>query len=109
MVMRLEGSARFGATAVSNWLLPTQSEPLFRYRVTSNYAPALSTKTTVHGRDPRGVVKAVLGVLAGLNLIAAYFYSSPLAARPANSTPPWPKPAPKSSAAAPRSNSPKPT
>jgi len=41
MVMRLEGSARFGATTVSSWLPPTQSEPLFRYRVTSNYAPAL--------------------------------------------------------------------
>jgi len=40
MLMRLEGSARFGATAVSSWLPPTQSEPLFRYRVTANYAPA---------------------------------------------------------------------
>jgi hypothetical protein len=40
MVMRLEGSSRFGATTVSSWLPPTQSEPLFRYRVTANYAPA---------------------------------------------------------------------
>lgn len=40
MVMRLEGSARFGATLVSSWLPPSQSEPLFRYRVTANYAPA---------------------------------------------------------------------
>lgn len=40
MVMRLEASPRFGATTVSSWLPPTQSEPLFRYRVTANYAPA---------------------------------------------------------------------
>ena len=40
MLMRLEGSPRFGATAVSSWLPPSQSEPLFRYRVTANYAPA---------------------------------------------------------------------
>lgn len=40
MVMRLEGSPRFGATTVSSWLPPSQSEPLFRYRVTANYAPA---------------------------------------------------------------------
>jgi len=39
--------------------------------------PRFSTKTTVHGRDPRGVVKVVLGVLAGLNLIAGYFYFFP--------------------------------
>jgi len=39
--------------------------------------PRFSTKTTSHGRDPRGVVKAVLGVLAGLNLVAAYFYFFP--------------------------------
>ncbi|MBN8733735.1 MAG: hypothetical protein J0L64_24585, partial [Acidobacteria bacterium] len=39
--------------------------------------PRFSTKTTTHGRDPRGVVKAVLGVLAGLNLIAAYLYFFP--------------------------------
>ncbi|MBK7929179.1 MAG: type 4a pilus biogenesis protein PilO [Bryobacterales bacterium] len=39
--------------------------------------PRFSTKTTVHGRDPRGVVKVVLSVLAGLNLIAGYFYFFP--------------------------------
>lgn len=41
MVMRLEGSPKFGATTVSSWLPPTQSEPLYRYRVSANYAPAL--------------------------------------------------------------------
>jgi len=41
MLMRLEGSPLFGATAVTSWLPPSQSEPLFRYRVTVNYAPKL--------------------------------------------------------------------
>jgi type IV pilus assembly protein PilN len=41
MLMRLEGSPRFGATAVSSWLPPTQTEPLYRYRVSANYAPAI--------------------------------------------------------------------
>jgi Tfp pilus assembly protein PilN len=37
----LESSPLFGATAVSNWLPPSQTEPLFRYRVTVNYAQKL--------------------------------------------------------------------
>ncbi|MCC6291958.1 MAG: type 4a pilus biogenesis protein PilO [Bryobacterales bacterium] len=39
--------------------------------------PRFNSRTKTHGRDPRGVVKAVLGVLAGLNLIAAWFYFFP--------------------------------
>jgi type IV pilus assembly protein PilN len=41
MLMKLEGSPLFGATAVGTWLPPSQSEPLFRYRITANYAPKL--------------------------------------------------------------------
>lgn len=41
MLMRLEGSPRFGATAVSSWLPPTQTEPLYRYRVSANYDPTI--------------------------------------------------------------------
>lgn len=41
MLMKLEASALFGATAVTSWLPPSQSEPLFRYRVNVQYAPRL--------------------------------------------------------------------
>jgi len=41
LLMKLEGSPLFGSTAVASWLPPSQAEPLFRYRVTANYAPTL--------------------------------------------------------------------
>lgn len=41
MLMKLESSEQFGATLVSSWLPPTQNEPLYRYRVTVNYAQKL--------------------------------------------------------------------
>ena len=39
--MRLEASPQFGATQVNNWLPPSQTEPLYRYRVSVNYAQKL--------------------------------------------------------------------
>ena len=41
MLKRLEGSELFGAAAVTSWLPPSQSEPLYRYRVNVNYAPKI--------------------------------------------------------------------
>jgi len=41
MLMRLEGSKVFGATAMTGWVPPSQSDPVYRYRVTVNYAPQL--------------------------------------------------------------------
>lgn len=41
MLMRLEGSPLFGATAMTGWVPPSQSDPLYRYRVNVNYAPQL--------------------------------------------------------------------
>jgi type IV pilus assembly protein PilN len=41
MLMRLEGSPLFGATNMTGWVPPSQSDPLFRYRVNVNYAPQL--------------------------------------------------------------------
>lgn len=41
MLMRLESSPQFGATQVNNMLPPSQTEPLFRYRVSVNYAQKL--------------------------------------------------------------------
>ena len=41
MLMKLEGSPLFGATAVTHWLPPSQAEPLYRYRVNVHYAPKL--------------------------------------------------------------------
>jgi Tfp pilus assembly protein PilN len=41
MLMRLEASPIFGKTAIANWLPPSQSEPLYRYRLTVNYAQKL--------------------------------------------------------------------
>jgi type IV pilus assembly protein PilN len=41
MVMRLEASPLFGATAVKTWLPPSQAETLYRYSVTANYGPKL--------------------------------------------------------------------
>jgi type IV pilus assembly protein PilN len=38
---KLEGSELFGATAVENSLAPTQTEPLFRYRISVSYARQL--------------------------------------------------------------------
>jgi type IV pilus assembly protein PilN len=40
-LMKLEGSQVFGATTIQSSLPPSQSEPLFRYRVTVNYAQQL--------------------------------------------------------------------
>jgi type IV pilus assembly protein PilN len=40
-VMQLEQSPLFGATTVHNSLPPSQNEPLFRYRVSVNYAQKL--------------------------------------------------------------------
>jgi type IV pilus assembly protein PilN len=39
MLMKLEGSPRFGATTIVTWTPPSQSEPLYRGRVNVNYAP----------------------------------------------------------------------
>jgi type IV pilus assembly protein PilN len=41
MLMKLESSEQFGATHVANMLPPSQSEPLFRYRINVNYAQKL--------------------------------------------------------------------
>ncbi|MBL8214578.1 MAG: hypothetical protein JNK87_27900 [Bryobacterales bacterium] len=41
MLMKMEGSAQFGATHVANWLPPSQTEPLYRYRINVNYAQKL--------------------------------------------------------------------
>jgi len=41
MLLRLEGSEQFGATHVANWLPPSQTEPLYRYRINVNYAQKL--------------------------------------------------------------------
>jgi len=41
MLKRMENSALFGATVVHNWLPPAQTEPLFRYRMSVNYAQKL--------------------------------------------------------------------
>ena len=38
---RLEGSPLFGPAAVSSFLAPNQNEPLYRYRVSVNYAQKL--------------------------------------------------------------------
>jgi hypothetical protein len=38
MLMRMEGSEQFGATHVATWLPPSQSEPMYRYRINVNYA-----------------------------------------------------------------------
>lgn len=41
MLKRLEGSPLFGSTEVHSWQPPSQTEPLYRYRVTVNYGRAL--------------------------------------------------------------------
>jgi len=41
MLKRLEGSPLFGSTAVHNWLPPSQTEPLYRYRVSVSYGRKL--------------------------------------------------------------------
>ena len=41
LLMKLESSPQFGATTVHNWLPPSQTEPLYRYRVSVNYAQKL--------------------------------------------------------------------
>ena len=38
MLVRLESSEQFGATHVATWLPPSQTEPMYRYRVNVNYA-----------------------------------------------------------------------
>ncbi|MBM3725458.1 MAG: hypothetical protein FJW40_08545 [Acidobacteria bacterium] len=39
--MKLEGSPVFGSVAVANSLPPSQTDPLYRYRITVNYAQKL--------------------------------------------------------------------
>ncbi len=41
MLKSLESSPLFGSTAVHNWLPPSQTEPLFRYRVSVDYGQGL--------------------------------------------------------------------
>jgi Tfp pilus assembly protein PilN len=41
MLMRLESSDVFGATVVHNMIPPSQTDPLYRYRVSVNYAQKL--------------------------------------------------------------------
>ena len=41
MLLKLEGAAVFGATAVTSWLPPSPNEPLYRYRINVNYAPKI--------------------------------------------------------------------
>ena len=41
MLMNLEKSPQFGATHVANILPPSQTEPLYRYRINVNYAQKL--------------------------------------------------------------------
>jgi hypothetical protein len=41
MLKRMEGSPLFGPTAIHTTLAPTDSEPLYRYRVSVNYAQKL--------------------------------------------------------------------
>ena len=41
LLRKLEGSPLFGATAVQGWNPPVQNEPLYRYRVSVNYAQKL--------------------------------------------------------------------
>jgi type IV pilus assembly protein PilN len=40
-LMKLEGSPVFGANTIQNSLPPSQTEPLFRYRLSVNYAQKL--------------------------------------------------------------------
>lgn len=40
-LMQLEGAPQFGATSLNSWLPPSQTEPLFRYRVSVNYGQKL--------------------------------------------------------------------
>ena len=41
MLRRLESAPQFGPTTVHNWLPPSQTEPLYRYRVSVQYAQKL--------------------------------------------------------------------
>jgi type IV pilus assembly protein PilN len=41
MLMKLEASPVFGRTAIVSWLPPSQTEPLYRYRLTVQYAQKL--------------------------------------------------------------------
>lgn len=38
MLERMEASEQFGATHVATWLPPSQTEPMYRYRINVNYA-----------------------------------------------------------------------
>lgn len=40
-LMQLEGAPQFGATSLNSWLPPSQTEPLYRYRVSVNYVQKL--------------------------------------------------------------------
>lgn len=41
LLKNLEGSPLFGPTSIQNWLPPSQSDPLYRYRVSVSYAQKL--------------------------------------------------------------------
>lgn len=41
LLMALEGSPLFGTTTIHSWLPPSQTEPLYRYRVSVTYAQKL--------------------------------------------------------------------
>ena len=41
MLMKFEASPVFGKTSIANWLPPSQTEPLYRYRLTVNYVQKL--------------------------------------------------------------------
>jgi Tfp pilus assembly protein PilN len=41
MMMKMEEAPEFGATHWANWLPPSQTEPLYRYRISVNYAQKL--------------------------------------------------------------------
>lgn len=41
MMIRLEESPLFGPASLHNWMPPTQSDPLYKYRVSVNYAQRL--------------------------------------------------------------------
>src|SRR5512138_662286 len=41
LLKRMEGSPLFGSTEVHNWFPPSQTEPLYRYRVTVSYGRTL--------------------------------------------------------------------